>query len=489
MLMAGSAWTAAGKTVTTHITPDTLRVLRNPLNGWVMYGGRTWDGSFWQDKGYDSMQTPDGTVRVSDYASTFYLRTSWASLEPEEGVYTWNNPGSRLMRVLDSALRRNMKLAFRIVVDGRDQGQNTPLYVFKAGARGFQDPNNPKVICPYPDDSVFQTKYERFITALATRFNDPDKVDFIDAFGLGKWGEAHAVRFADYANKHRVYDWITSLYARTFTRIPLIINYHRMVADTLSWDSPRPDSRMLLENAIAKGYSLRHDAFGMTGYYEQWERDFADAWRFRRPVIMEGGWITGGQHRYWRDPSGRYRQGHPEDVRLGEYEASREAHVNMMDMRVGDETRSWFEDCFPLVKRFVREGGYRLYPSQVCAADRAKAGTEVTVSHCWENMGWGYCPTNIPQWNYKYKVAVALMTRTGQIAQLFVDDSTDPGRWIKGTSTAYTTTFRLSVPKGRYRWAIGLVDKTKANAIGLEMAVPEKDTLGGWLLLNEIKIK
>lgn len=489
MLIAGTTLPLTAKTVKTNVAPDTLRVLRNPLNGWVMYGGRSWDDTFWQEKGYDRMQTTDGPVRVSDYANTFYLRTSWASLNPEEDVYTWNDPDSRLMRVLRSALNRNMKLAFRIVVDGRDQGLNTPAYVFKAGAKGFKDPNNPNVTCPYPEDSVFQAKFEKFLTAMATYFNDPDKVDFIDAFGLGKWGEAHAVKYADYTKKHAVYDWITSLYACTFTRIPLIINYHRMVADTLSWASPRPDSRQLLESAIAKGYSLRHDAFGMTGYYEQWERDFADQWRFRRPIIMEGGWITGGQHRYWIDPSGQYRKGHPEDVRHGEYEASREAHVNMMDMRVGDETRSWFEDCFPLVKQFVKEGGYRLYPSEVCAPDRAKAAGEVTLSHSWENMGWGYCPTNIPQWNYKYKVGIALVDAQGRIAQLFVDDSTDPGRWIKGTPTSYDTTFRLNVPKGKYRWAIGLVDKTKDNAIGLQMAVPEKDTAAGWLMLNEIRIK
>lgn len=488
-LLTLATLTLPAKTVTTTVRPDTVTVLRNPLNGWVMYGGRTWDDTFWTEKGYDHMQTAEGEVRVSDYANTFYLRTSWASLEPEEGVYAWNDPNSRLMRLLNSALQRNMKLAFRIVVDGRDQGQNTPMYVFRAGAKGFQDPNNPKVICPFPDDSVFQAKYEHFLTALATQFNDPDKVDFIDAFGLGKWGEAHAVKFADYANKHSVFEWITSLYARTFTRVPLIINYHRMVADTLSWDSPRPDSRALLESAIAKGYSLRHDAFGMTGYYEQWEKDFAQDWRFRRPIIMEGGWITGAHHRYWRDPCGQYREGHAEDVRQGEYEASREAHVNMMDMRVGDETRSWFEDVFPLVKRFVREGGYRLYPSQVSTPDKARQGESVAVCHRWENMGWGYCPTNIPQWNYKYKVCVALMDADGRIVKKFVDHNTDPGQWIQGRPTDYCTTVSLDVPKGKYRWAIGLVDTTKNDAIGLQMAVSARDSANGWLMLNEIKIK
>ncbi len=63
---------------------------------------------------------------------------------------------------------------------------------------------------------------------------------------------------------------------------------YRLVGDTISWAKPHPDSKRLLERAIAKGYIIRHDAFGMTGYYEQWEKDFARAYRYRLPIIMEG---------------------------------------------------------------------------------------------------------------------------------------------------------------------------------------------------------
>ena len=31
------------------------------------------------------------------------------------------------------------------------------------------------------------------------------------------------------------------------------------------------------------------------------------------------------------------------DVRIGEFEDGQEAHVNMMDFRVGDETMSWLD--------------------------------------------------------------------------------------------------------------------------------------------------
>lgn len=98
-------------------------------------------------------------VKVSDYANTCYIRTSWSSLNPSEGVYIWDDPNARLTKLIQSVLNRNMRLAFRIVVDGRDQGQNTPLYVFEAGAKWYSDPNSGKETVrksPYPDDPVFQ---------------------------------------------------------------------------------------------------------------------------------------------------------------------------------------------------------------------------------------------------------------------------------------------------------------------------------------------
>lgn len=60
-----------------------------------------------------------------------------------------------------------------------------------------------------------------------------------------------------------------------FDRIPLLINYHRLVAanNVTGWGEVAPDTDYLLQSAIDKGYSLRHDAFGMNGYYQDWEKN------------------------------------------------------------------------------------------------------------------------------------------------------------------------------------------------------------------------
>ena len=119
LVITSGSYAKESDAVTVRFDADTVRVLRNPLQGWVMYLGRTWDENFWQERGYDSMRAAgmDKPVRVSDYASCAYVRTSWASFEPEEGKYAWNDPDSRLMRLVRSVQARGLRIAFRIVVD------------------------------------------------------------------------------------------------------------------------------------------------------------------------------------------------------------------------------------------------------------------------------------------------------------------------------------------------------------------------------------
>ena len=177
-------------------------------------------------------------------------------------------------------------------------------------------------------------------------------------------------------------------------------------------------------------------------------------------------------------------------MRKGEYDASAEARVNMMDFRINDETRSWFEDAFPLVKRFVAEGGYRLYPASVTAPATARKGAKVTVTTDWRNMGWGYCPTNIPQWNQKYKVGIALLDASGRAVKIITEKKSDLSKWLRESPASYDTSVSLGgLPCGTYTWGIALIDTTRGNTPALEMAVDTSLlTPEGWLKAGQITI-
>ncbi|MBT1624478.1 DUF4832 domain-containing protein [Curtobacterium flaccumfaciens pv. oortii] len=463
---------------------DTTTVLRNPLNGWALYGSSAPPANYWTQ--YDDVPLPDGsTVTVSDHASVMYMRVSWTILEPSEGVYGWDT-NAAFAGILAEARRRGLRLAFRVVVDSRDKSSDfTPAWVRAAGAAGYETQTGSKSVwSPYPDDPVFQAKYAAFVAAFGKQYDDPATTDFIDGYGLGKWGEGHSMLYQDAANREPVFDWIIDLYQEHFTRVPLALNYHRMIGGPKDWGTPDPESERMLDGAYEKGYVLRHDAFGMTTYYADWEKSMSAKWRYRRPIIMEGGWVT-AQHDVTQDPRGYVTTA---DVRQGEFDDSVEAHVNMMDLRNG-EALSWFAaQTSGLTQRFDAEGGYRLHPSRVVVPGSASAGATVDVTHEWTNTGWGYLPDNLPVWNGKYKAAVALLRADGSVAGTFVDTASDPSTWLKGSPTSYA--FRPSlagVAAGAYRWGIAIVDTTAGNAPGIELGA-QGTQQAGWLVVGDVTI-
>jgi len=468
------------------ILPDRKTMLGNPLSGWVIYANENVNDDFWEKYDHIYVAEKGTTVKISDYARTLYIRTHWSTLNPAEGVYGWDT-NEKLKIVIQGAIDRGMRLSFRVVVDSRDRiNEATPAYVFDAGAKYYTEKGKRS---PYPDDPIFQEKYAMFVKAFAKKYNNPDLVEFVDGYGLGKWGEAHTMKYLDPKNRENVFDWITDLYSKYFTKVPLVINYHRWMGAGKDWAGEEKfdsDSKRLLDIACKKGYSLRHDAFGMREYYGQWERDYVKSWIMKRPVLLEGGWIV-SKHPFQLDPSGYKTAG---DVRVGEFEDGKEAHVNMMDFRIGDETISWFRDAYPLIEDFISEGGYRLYPNSIFVPKNIKSGSKIKIIHRWSNLGWGYCPTNIPQWNQKYKVAFALLDKDNQIKYSYLDSKTDLSTWIKGTPTTYEFTPNIrGVNKGNYTWAVALVDTTKGNGSnvkGLNIAAQGEFTDSGWLKLRNV---
>ncbi|MFT3751542.1 MAG: hypothetical protein QM800_01220 [Paludibacter sp.] len=131
------------------------KFLRNPLNGWVMYASGSADVSYWDTEFW--VTDIAKTVKVRDYAFACYIRTNWATFNPSDGVYAWRDPSTKIGSLVKGAKDRGLPIAFRIVVDGRDQGMNTPEWVYNAGAKYYlENASYPTRRTPYPEDPVFQ---------------------------------------------------------------------------------------------------------------------------------------------------------------------------------------------------------------------------------------------------------------------------------------------------------------------------------------------
>ena len=117
-------------------------VLHNPLNGWVMYVSADYDPSYFDKEIYVPLLGKN--VRVADYASACYIRTKWSVLNPADGQYAWKDPDSKVYKLVQKARELKLPIAFRVVVDGRDQGANTPQFVYDAGAEyAMSEPKYP----------------------------------------------------------------------------------------------------------------------------------------------------------------------------------------------------------------------------------------------------------------------------------------------------------------------------------------------------------
>ncbi len=90
---------------------------------------------------------------------------------------------------------------------------------------------------------------------------------------------------------------------------------------------------------------------------------------------------------------------------------------------------------------------------------------------------------NIRQWNYKYKVAFALLDSKGEPVKVFVDEQTDLSQWLKGEVTSYTFDVDIKgVAVGAYTWGVGIVDTTDDNRIGIRAAAASsRMTDTGWV--------
>ena len=490
-----------GKEVT--FTPDRTTNLRNPLSGWILYSGLgNTETDFWTR--YSSMDSSEGKVDVIAYSNTLLIRGNWKQLNPEEGVYAWqetcDTPAAKRYRWLVSeAKARGMRVGFGYTIDSRDKHENcTPDYVREKGAQGYETKTGSFTgWSPYPDDPVFQKCYEKFIHDFAQEINDPDHYEFVHGVGIGKWGEYHGCIYStgDETPREAVLDWVSTLFTREFTRIPTFINYHRLIGSTLSGGPADPMSESLVDKCVSKGMSIGSGAFGMGDYYGTWEKNLALKYKYVRPIVAEGGWVKSSHgNSAFKDPHGYKTWG---DVRQGEYNDAVYCSANTLDFRYNSnvydsETYSWFNDAFDLVKKFIAEGTYRLFPQKVVVPETAKTGTQVTVLHKWINLGQAYCPTNIPQFKGKYKVALALLDpETEKPYAMFYDESARPCDWHKGKPVDYKFNFSLTgVQPGRYVWAIGIVDDhSEDKKIGIQIAAKGVYTKDKWLKINEVSIE
>lgn len=283
MHLLGSASLQAQMNKWVNYSPDLTTVLKNPAMGWMMYEeGWSFQGT---RHNKSNIYTPEvfwkqmEECKAADYSNILYIRMLWKDLEPEEGKYAWIY-NERYKWYIQKAKDKGLKLAFRVFFHGVD---GVPSYVYEAGATESPIDDEGKTQ-PYYDNPVFLEKLDKFIEAFAKEYDNPDEVDYIDAYGLGRWGEGHGLVLEKQDNLESVIRQITESYARHFKKVLTVMNLSQ---------SDYRFSKPLVYDKL--GFLPRRDGIGSFWFSNEERAMVHDELFPKRALIGEGCWWFNAQ--------------------------------------------------------------------------------------------------------------------------------------------------------------------------------------------------
>ena len=456
-------------------TSDKESLIRNPGMGWTLYDDANDEvanaATYWQNQ--------DEIARK--YASCFYIRWRWSDMEPEEGKYAWDY-NENFKALVNGALDRGLKLAFRIYVDGQDNIRpGTPQFVFDAGAESYEVIGfNVKHPSPYLDDPVFQKKFSNFIQAFSKKFDDPSTVDYVDGFNLGWWGEGHHLVFKNPGNKINTFQWIINLYGSNFKNVPLVMT----INSEMGYET---EKNIAFEG---QGYHPRRDGFA-SQWFTDFEKGLFGTIFPNKMVVAESCYWGGGDISYYSNLDQKYNW-----TSWGAYytQVVSEAlsyHANYLDLREVAESKLYMTQAEDQIKKFMIQGGYRLYPNEISYSEIISSSENIEVKHSWVNSGEGYLPNNDMRWNYKYKVTFSLLDNGNKVIKQWISATAEPSAWVKSNNPAYSESLSIeNVPVGNYKLVLAIVDITSGSNPAINLAVDKTLlTTDNWLIIGEVSIK
>ncbi|MFV0291482.1 MAG: hypothetical protein ACK5IJ_11400 [Mangrovibacterium sp.] len=437
---------------------DTETNLKNPYMGWSLYseGGQQTDkpAMYWY------LQNP-----AAQYAGTLYIRWRWSDLEPEEGQYAWDN-NEDFKGMIQGAVDRGLRIAFRIYVNGRDNLKPaTPQFVLDKAASYIVAPGH---LTPYADDEFFLEKYTNFIAAFGAKFNDPTLVDYVDSYGLGFWGEEHNVKYQNSANANASHNRIVRAYAHAFDKVINVINY---------------GARNTAQQAVVYdelGFSPRRDGYAST-YFPVSQQTGIVAHFPSKIIIAEAC--------YWKDtPISSYENGkwsswavYYKDV----VSLALNTHANYLDLRTYTESSRYLDVAKDQVERFIEKGGYRIYPKIITCDYK---DDKLNIEHTWLNHANGVLPNNNVSLGYKYKIAFALFDTNNKLVQKWISNQVEVSQLVNQEEITGNEDIDISaVPAGNYQLGVAIINTRENDSKDIKLAISNPNTITGeWVLVGEI---
>jgi len=423
----------------------------NPGKGWMLYS--------------KPEQTPPEALAIG---SLGYARYKWGDLEPKEGEYHWEI----IDRDLEAWAKLGKQFAFRVAGASSHSKDFwvTPKYVFDAGATYSRfEINNPKLetlgtpgskLVPVFDHPIYMQKVEKFVRALAARYDGNPNLAFIDIGSYGNWGESHMYPISKHEISPAKYQEHLTIYRKAFTKTPLEVCFgNENYRDVFKW-------------AAQNDIGMRCDGIGAN-------RDGSEILFCvgRLPAVFEfyAAYETMAQLGYWYGKTNKYGYGH----RLKDcVETGKPTWCSLKDKQKGLKLLA---DERPLVEALANRLGYHFVLQQIQFPAVFTRSNPVMLESKWENQG--VAPIFIPA-NLWY----ALLDDRGQVVDEYAASSAKPAEWKPGQTVVARDSVMFSKAKpGSYSLAVGL-KRPGILKPTIRIAI-ETETSGGWQVLGKVNVR
>lgn len=130
---------------------------------------------------------------VSDDISLLYVDITWRELEPQEGVFAWEQIEAENQLERWRAEGKHIVLRFVCDLPGEEAHRDIPDWLYeKTGGSGTDyDISYGRGYCPDYSDPQFIACHQKAVAALGERYGRDDFISYIELGSLGHWGEWH----------------------------------------------------------------------------------------------------------------------------------------------------------------------------------------------------------------------------------------------------------------------------------------------------------
>ena len=365
---------------------DHGKALVNPAMGWTMH--------FYSNiiDTYGSKLEPSDTLDDFPGLSTVYLRLPWSFIQPQKDKFAWETLDTPAQRWIE----KGKKVAFRISATESWLYHATPKWVFDEGVTGYDVDN--RILEPEYDHPLFLEYVEKFVQAMANRYDGNPNVEFVDVGHYGMWGEGHTVPTTPKHGKTWGFETMKrhiDIYCRHFKKTLLCIS------DDYAGHDLRGDRFPITDYAFSRGVSLRDDSILVSKKPNHWyHAEMAQLFWPTLPVILE--------HEHYGLSAGRGNW--DSDLLVQSVE---DYHASFMSIHWWPE--EFLEKNRIYVDRINRRLGYRLQLCRLEWPKKVRLGEEFYVHSEWRNAGVAPCYAG----GYP---CLTLKDEKGGIVSVMVDD-------------------------------------------------------------------